>query len=129
MILAVSCDDRLFNRHHFGQFDSAIMFHEVIEMGEADGLKMSAHDREEYRSAQIMLGFSLFYLSSPTLRPNISSSSLCLVWYSEPGSQQRLELSMAFGTDEYKNNFNSNEPPTELFAIMNLQTLKKILII
>ncbi|KRL10325.1 TMEM175 family protein [Lentilactobacillus otakiensis] len=40
----------------------AIMFHEVIEMGEADGLKMSAHDREEYRSAQIMLGFSLFYL-------------------------------------------------------------------
>ena len=40
----------------------AIMFHEVIEIGESDGIKMSAHDREEYRSAQIMLGFSLLYL-------------------------------------------------------------------
>lgn len=43
-------------------FTQAIMFHEVVEIGEEDGMHMSAHDREEYRSAQVMLGVSIIYL-------------------------------------------------------------------
>lgn len=43
-------------------FTQAVMFHEVVDIGEEDGMKMTAHDREEYLASEVMLGISVIYL-------------------------------------------------------------------
>ena len=43
-------------------FTQAVMFHEGVDIGEEDGMKMTAHDREEYLASEVMLGISVIYL-------------------------------------------------------------------
>ena len=43
-------------------FTQSLMFREVANLAEKNGTEVTAHDREEIRSAQVMLGVSIIYL-------------------------------------------------------------------
>ncbi|EHO53421.1 TMEM175 family protein [Lentilactobacillus kisonensis] len=44
-------------------FTQALMFKEVVDLGEKNGIQMSPHDHEEMRSVLVMLGLSIVYLA------------------------------------------------------------------
>jgi uncharacterized membrane protein len=48
----------------------ALMFKEVSQLAARDGIKLSPHDREEKRSADVMLGVSVLYLIVAYLVPH-----------------------------------------------------------
>jgi len=43
-------------------FTQSLMFREVANLAEKNFTEVTAHDREEIRSAQVMLGVSIIYL-------------------------------------------------------------------
>ncbi|MCW4398951.1 TMEM175 family protein [Lentilactobacillus parabuchneri] len=91
-------------------FTQAVMFHEVVDIGEEDGMKMTAHDREEYLASEVMLGISVIYLVFAYFTPKYF---LIVIWIGLALRTIVTHVARAIEriqTRKQTNSFNFNEP-------------------